>query len=603
MTVDLRCCLVFCAETVEFSTYTTPLAPFISGKTGFVRRLMTIDNNRGSIGKCLRSIFCVAMKSTIEPTPTAILAPNLTSAATQPPIAGAPLKPDSALWSVLLPVLPVLLVWLWAALQPQMTLAEADLRAFGAQTTGLFWQFLPLLIVQALLGWAHQQHLFVRQKAWLLLLWGAGMLGYPAIMVSCGLAPEMLWQHWLLAIGLSLLYWLHLRYQTKLLQGRRSHWQWLWSLDTVLGVLVLCWTLAWAFLLVSHPPGFAEQPIPVKFDWQRVWLFPGLFLSYLWQFSVLAATMWGFYWLNRYWLIRCILAQHGLWPFVLVSLTLILLCYPLLSALLLQLPMNQVAVPALPGGGPNPFDWYNLNFMVLEWLFTTPLILAFDRQQQESTLAQIKHQQIQTELQLLQQQINPHFLFNTLNNLYALCLTKSESAPQLILQLADVLRYVVYQGQQPRVSLQQDFDYLRHYLALQQLRVSHKTKLTLSFPEQCEQYQIPPLLLIMLVENAYKHGVENTLDAGWVRISAEIQHSRLYFYCENSCAPIKSANRGGMGLKNLRRRLQLYYGDNFVLRSEPTASGWRAELQLELALNPAPQAPLAKTPGQEATSL
>ncbi|MBU0913498.1 MAG: histidine kinase [Gammaproteobacteria bacterium] len=494
----------------------------------------------------------------------------------------AALKPE-----VVFPLMPVLLAWLWASLQPQMKLYQADWSLFWPQAGLLLLQSMPLLLAQALLSWLHNQLKPSRlTNSVVLLFWVAGMLVYPAVVLLADSAQPQGLSHWLLAPGLSLLYWLHFWYQRKLQQGSRSRWQWLFSLDAVLLMLLLAWTISWAVLLVSHPPGFAKQPIPVLFDWQRLLQNPGLFLSYLCQFSVLAATMWGCYWLNRYWLIRCILAQYGLLPFVLVSLTLIVLCYPLLAMLLLQLPMNAVEVPAVPAGGPNPFDWYNFFFMFMQWLLTTPLILAFDRQQHEKNLAQIQHRQIQTELLLLQQQINPHFLFNTLNNLYALCLVRSEQAPTLILRLADLLRYVVYQGSQPLVTLQQEINYLQDYLALQQLRVSNKTELSLSLPEHADQYLLPPLLLIMLVENAYKHGVESTAEPSKVNIQLQLQDNRLMFVCENTVPAQQSAAPTGIGLENLRRRLQLCYGEKYSLSSTATAVGWRAELSINLESAP-----------------
>lgn len=494
----------------------------------------------------------------------------------------AALKPE-----VTFPLMPVLLPWLWASLQPQMKLEHADWSLFWPQTGLLLLQSMPLLLAQALLSWLHNQ-LKPSQltNTVVLLFWGAGMLVYPTVVVLTDNTEPQGLSHWLLAPGLSLLYWLHFWYQHRLQQANSSRWQWLLSLDAVLLMLLLAWTIVWALLLVSHPPGFAQQPIPIRFDWQRLLQNPVLFLSYFCQFSVLAATMWACYWLNRYWLIRRILAHYGLLPFVLVSLTLILLSYPLLAILLLQLPMNAVAVPAVPAGGPNPFDWYNFFFMFMQWLLTTPLILAFDRQQQEKNLAQIQHRQVQTELLLLQQQINPHFLFNTLNNLYALCLVQSEQAPTLILRLADLLRYVVYQGSQPLVTLQQEVNYLQDYLALQQLRVSNKTELSLSLPQQADQYLLPPLLLIMLVENAYKHGVESTAESSKVTIQLQLQDNRLIFICENTVPTQQSTAATGIGLENLRRRLQLYYGNNYSLSSAATAFGWRAELKLELEHQP-----------------
>lgn len=500
-------------------------------------------------------------------------------------------------------MLPVLLVWLWALLYPQMTALQLDWHLLWLQAGILWLQLLPLLLVQGLSPWLwhllrQRQVNRVQKAALVLLFWCAGMLLYPLWLLSQNQAG-LTEQHWFMAFGLSLLYWLHLSYQQKLPHFGR--WRWLWSLDFVLLLLVLCWALGWALLLVSHPPGLAQQPIPVRLDWARIGQHPLLTLHYVWQFLVLAALMYGCYWFNRYWLVRRILAEQGLLPFVLLSLVLMLLSYAPLAWLLLQLPMNQVAVPAVPAGSQNPFDWYNFNFMLFQWLFTTPLILAFDRQQQETNLAHIQHQQIQTELRLLQQQINPHFLFNTLNNLYALCLLKSDEAPKLILQLADLLRYVVYQGQQRRVRLQQELDYLQHYLALQQLRVSNKTSLKLQFPDNTADYCLPPLLLVMLVENAYKHGVERSNAPSLVEIKVSISQHRLLFSCRNTCPlpetkPAGTAGNGnttaGLGLENLRRRLQLYYGDNFYLHSaaqnnatghpSTTELSWLAQLELPL---------------------
>ncbi len=515
----------------------------------------------------------------------------------------APFEPEDVF-----ALLPVLLAWLLAALRPAMTLEQTDWLLLWPQAGWLLLQFFPLLLAQAAAQFFARSFIQRRQQSLqpqtasstfkitlVLLFWLVVMLGYPAALNTLSL------EHRVLAFGFSVLYWLHFCYQHKLQQARR--WQWLWSLDGVLALLLLCWTVGWTLLLVSHAPGLAQQPIPVQLDWQRLLQNPLLILHYLWQFSVLAALMYACYWFNRYWLIRHILARHGLLPFVMLSIGLMLLSYVPLALLLLQLPMNNVAVPAVPAGSQNPFDWYNFNFMLLQWLFTTPLILAFDRQQHETNLAQIQHQQIQTELQLLQQQINPHFLFNTLNNLYALCLIKSDDAPKLILQLADLLRYVVYQGQQKQVTLQQELDYLQHYLALQQLRVSNKTSLKLQWPDNVSQYHLPPLLLIMLVENAYKHGVEPSADACQVDITVSIKQQRLYFSCRNSYEPQCSAGSvsgnqatTGLGLENLRRRLQLYFGDDFYLHSaaqEQSAAqnqvaaqkqnSWLAELTLPLA--------------------
>jgi LytS/YehU family sensor histidine kinase len=147
---------------------------------------------------------------------------------------------------------------------------------------------------------------------------------------------------------------------------------------------------------------------------------------------------------------------------------------------------------------------------------------------------------------------------------------------------------VVYQGSQPLVTLQQEINYLQDYLVLQQLRVSNKTELTLCLPEHADQYLLPPLLLIMLVENAYKHGVESTAEPSKVNIQLQLLGNRLVFICENTVPTQQSAAPApaGIGLENLRRRLQLCYGNNYSLSSTATAFGWRAELTIKLEQNP-----------------
>lgn len=501
----------------------------------------------------------------------------------------------------LLALLPVLLAWLWVLVSPQMLPADvADYNQAPPLLTAVFSSsllYLPLLLVQGWLSRCLQPSdgsaMSGQGTAALGLIWFAAFLLYPACWWYWSQTGTLAFRFeatdWQLVAFLSLLYWCHQAYQRRQRSGPLTGWSRLWSLDAVLLFLLTIWTLACATLLTSHPPGFAVQPIPVRLDWVRIIAEPVLWLWYLSQFAMLASTMFGCYWLTRYLLIRRVLARHGLLPFTLLSLLLLLLTYAPLSWLLLQLPMNQsVAVPAVPGGSQNPFDWYNFNFMLLQWLFTTPLILAFERQQQDSALAQLRHQQVHTELQLLQQQINPHFLFNTLNNLYALCLLKSDAAPQLVLKLAELLRYVVYQGSKAEVSLAEELDYLQHYLDLQQLRVSNKTSLHVDFSLAPSQpLLLPPLLMIMLVENAYKHGVETSTAPSQIWLSATVSQQRLIFICRNSLAE-QVAGAAGVGLENLRRRLQLLYGTDFILHSGPATDDplcWHAELQLPLSLN------------------
>lgn len=482
----------------------------------------------------------------------------------------------------LLPVLLALCWSAWSMLQNEQLTNWSSASLLIAQ---LLLELSPLLLAQLLLTTLQKP-----VRAAFLLLWLAAMVLYP--LLSINFRPEnsvllLDLSCWLIALCGSLLYWLEQFYQQRLSPGIKNSWlQKLWSLDTAVILLLTGWVLFMALLLGSHQEPLANQPIPLQVNIDRLLHYPFEFMGYLLQFGLIACLIYGYYWLNRYLLIRRLLAQYGLLPFVLTSFCALLLSYPLLASLLLCLPINSYEVTVLASGNHNAFDWYNFKFVLGIWLVSTPLILAFDRQQQEKNLAQIQHRQVQTELLLLQQQINPHFLFNTLNNLYALCLVQSEQAPTLILRLADLLRYVVYQGSQSLVTLQQEINYLQDYLALQQLRVSNKTELSLSLPEHADQHLLPPLLLIMLVENAYKHGVESTAEPSKVKIQLQLQDNRLIFICENTVPAQQSAAPAGIGLENLRRRLQLCYGNNYSLSSAATAFGWRAELAIKLEQNP-----------------
>ncbi len=155
-----------------------------------------------------------------------------------------------------------------------------------------------------------------------------------------------------------------------------------------------------------------------------------------------------------------------------------------------------------------------------------------------------------------------------------------------MLRLADLMSYEVNDGQKTWVPLAQDIPYLQNYLALQQLRTSHRNQLQAEFPAVPVQLQLPPLLLVMLLENAFKHGVESHAGASWVRVSLTLTHDKLKFQCDNSLPDTPTDASGGVGLQNLRRRLQLLYGAAFSLVSAPArdapAPYWHAALTIPL---------------------
>jgi len=197
-------------------------------------------------------------------------------------------------------------------------------------------------------------------------------------------------------------------------------------------------------------------------------------------------------------------------------------------------------------------------------------------------MLEISKHQIQTELKLLQQQINPHFLFNTLNNLYALTLIKSDEAPDMVMQLSNLLRYSVYEGQEAHVNLSQEVAYLQDYIALQTIRNKEKCNINVNWPDNANQYQIAPLLLVILLENAFKHGVDKSVDKCELIFNMTLQNNTLIVECINDYEEVKQSKSIGIGLENLQRRLSLIYHKKHSLETYQTSNKWHVKLTMEL---------------------
>ncbi|GAA0363633.1 hypothetical protein GCM10009092_30060 [Bowmanella denitrificans] len=489
------------------------------------------------------------------------------------------------------PVLPVLVAILVEALvrlhgyAPEQYDDYIQLRggwALYLTTTGqLLLESLPLMAVQ----WWLAGHSDWRGY----LVWAAGFVMYPALslMAQNGWpsAQPLLFggQFWLLTAGLSLLYWLHRAYQQSADMLRSpTWWRYMLSLDAALLLCLGGWVLLMSGMFVYNPDPMHNQPLEPRLDPGQMLSQWPLTLYYGWQFGLLAGIIFVYYWVNRYVLIRRVLAHQGVYPFLLCSAVWLLLSYPLFGALVLQLPLNIAEQSLLPSENHLPFDTLNLLVAGIIWALSTPLILAFERQHNAREVAELTQVQTLAELKMLQQQVNPHFLFNTLNSLYALCLTQSALAAPMLLKLADLLRYVVYQGQKSRVALRDDLAYLQNYLELQQLRVTRRCKIVTDIQIAEGDWQIAPLLLIMLVENAFKHGAEVSQGECDIHLSLCIQAGHLAFECSNSLPEATPDAPTGIGLTNLQRRLQLGYAGAFTLRSERQGQRWVARLEMDL---------------------
>ncbi len=194
---------------------------------------------------------------------------------------------------------------------------------------------------------------------------------------------------------------------------------------------------------------------------------------------------------------------------------------------------------------------------------------------------ELSNQKLKTELQLLKSQVSPHFLFNTLNNIYSLSVTKHDNAPLMIEKLSDLLRYIIYEGEQELVPLEREVELLENYTELQQLKKPKGSRnITLTTKGVKSAQQITPLLLINIVENCFKHGDITYNKNGVLTIDLEVENERLHFRTVNSYKP--SNKKSGVGLSNVRQQLSHYYADRHQFEIDSTTDRFTIDLYIDL---------------------
>ena len=201
------------------------------------------------------------------------------------------------------------------------------------------------------------------------------------------------------------------------------------------------------------------------------------------------------------------------------------------------------------------------SFVFGVWLFVLTMAwYMHDHARQRKAMLLAQQQQTETELSFLKAQINPHFLFNTLNNLYALALKKSDQSPDAILKLSSILRYLLYDSNTPTVSFQKEQEIMEAYIDIERLRLDDTSTLDITITAD-EPQQIPPLLWLPILENVFKHGTRTIAGNNSAIFRFEIRNNRLIVYSKNKeKLPVPGANeQSGIGLKNLRKRLELLY--------------------------------------------
>ena len=208
----------------------------------------------------------------------------------------------------------------------------------------------------------------------------------------------------------------------------------------------------------------------------------------------------------------------------------------------------------------------------------------FNYQKLKQSAQQLRIEKQEAELSYLKSQTNPHFLFNTLNNIYSLARDKSDLAPESILRLSKILRYMLYETGGAYIAIEQELKILNDYIALEQLRYDESLHINFNYDVEDMKQALPPLLLMPLVENAFKHGVSETRGQPFVDIHLSVKQRQLTFIVKNSAEAFsEQANaKENIGLSNLRRQLELLYQD-FNLSVQQGQLVFTATLKINLA--------------------
>ncbi|MDZ7877225.1 MAG: histidine kinase [Saprospiraceae bacterium] len=231
-----------------------------------------------------------------------------------------------------------------------------------------------------------------------------------------------------------------------------------------------------------------------------------------------------------------------------------------------------------------------INYMIFNTLFIVLFVamLKFveDWFELEAQKKEIENEKLVAELRFLKAQINPHFLFNTLNNLYSLAFTNSPNTTVVIDKLSQMMRYMIYDSNHLKVSLTKEIDYMQNYISLEKLRLNNEVPISFKIMGNTEGVKIVPLILITFLENAFKHGISNNAKMAWINITLELSGNACVYTVENSKLPEKdekTKEKSGIGLQNVQRRLELSYPNQYDLEVEDNQNHYLVQLNLDLS--------------------
>jgi sensor histidine kinase YesM len=326
--------------------------------------------------------------------------------------------------------------------------------------------------------------------------------------------------------------------------------------------------------------------------WIMAWFFINLFFGYgeflnpysmYYSFIILLITAGASYLIVQFLIPRYLFrGRYGLFIIYLLFTIIVSLDLELITVMLFLIYVEKFQLLMLDY---NSRDIYSLlaGTYFIVFLSTGIKLAEYWVREQQRKQAALK-EKVETELKLLKSQIHPHFLFNTLNNIYALALQKSDQAPDAIIRLSALLDYLIYQGEDKFVPLLKEIEFIEHYMTLEKLRYGDRLTSSFTITGDPGQVMISPVLLLPFIENAFKHGISQSRNQVWINIHLEISSRYINFHVENSKAvtPSQETVKGGVGLDNLIKRLEILYPKKHSLEMQDVEDKYSVHLQLDL---------------------
>lgn len=298
-------------------------------------------------------------------------------------------------------------------------------------------------------------------------------------------------------------------------------------------------------------------------------------------------------WLNSFWLLPKLQHNKRIQQYC-VSILTIILCTTFILGQYLQwlyqsfhtTELIHFTAVAASSSAPPGLEKYQYYFDVLPGIIIVSGIMMIGYGIQQFLLKSKKEKQIQiqqsiAELSVLKSQISPHFLFNVLNSLYSLSLKKSDETPDVVLKLSDILRYSLYETQTKEVSVTAEIHILNTYIEIERLRLPDNAMIKFQYDDVKESIRITPMLLLPLIENAFKHGIDSTVGHSYIHAKLSCNDISLIFTCENNFKESGRKDVGGIGIENVRKRLKLIYPSRHQFEIEKSNGVYKVILEIK----------------------